>query len=375
MTLLGDTTLVETILDGSQAGPNLELDPEFGALERAAQGRPEQQYGDTIIAAAEPDWNDVEAQAIALLSRTRDLRVLVHLAVARLHLTGLPTFAAMLGLTRQLLASAWQQVHPQLDPEDDNDPTLRANALLRLAHPSVVLRYIRDLPLASSPRLGRFSWRDIALATGALDIDPDQERPSEAMIRSAFQDSDLPRLADLRAAAATAGREATAIVALFDDNSGYGTGPDFSPLTRLLSEVVRDIDRYVIFPAAPAEDASLSAPTPEQMDPAPGLSASGLSAPGLSAPGLSAAGLTAPRPPGGGTEAAARFAPITTRADAMRLLDLVCQYYRSYEPSSPLPILLERARRLADKDFMEILRDLAPDGLAQAQTIAGTREE
>ena len=70
-----DAAWTEPLADGSVAGPNLELAPEFGALERAAQGKPEQQYGDTIIAAADPDWKEVEEQALALLDRTRDLRV------------------------------------------------------------------------------------------------------------------------------------------------------------------------------------------------------------------------------------------------------------------------------------------------------------
>jgi type VI secretion system protein ImpA len=37
------------------AGPNLEFDAAFGELERAAQGKPEQQYGGTIIPAEEPE--------------------------------------------------------------------------------------------------------------------------------------------------------------------------------------------------------------------------------------------------------------------------------------------------------------------------------
>ena len=354
MALPEDRAWTEPLADGSPTGPNLELDPDFGALERAAQGKPEQQYGDTIIAAADPDWQEVETQALALLDRTRDLRVLGHLAVARLHLAGVAEFAATLGSIRQLLASSWQRVHPQLDPEDNNDPTLRANALLRLAHPSYVLKHIRDLPLASSPRLGRFSWRDIALATGALEADAEQERPSEAMIRSAFQDGDIARLADLRAATLMAIEQATAIATMFDEYTGYGTGPDFAPLTRLLTEVVRDIDRYVVFPTtAPADEPTAAAEpvsTPMPVD--------------------------AARPPHhSDTGETIRFAPVRTRAEVIRLLDLVCEYYEHYEPSSPLPMLIERARRLVDKNFLEILRDLAPDGLPQAQTIIGSRDE
>ena len=59
----------------------------------------------------------------------------------------------------------------------------------------------------------------------------------------------------------------------------------------------------------------------------------------------------------------------------MRLLDLVIEFYARNEPSSPLPLLIARARRLAELGFMDILRDMAPDGLSQAERIAGTSNE
>ena len=92
MGLPDDAAWTEPLADGSVAGPNLELAPEFGALERAAQGKPEQQYGDTIIAAADPDWKEVEEQALALLDRTRDLRVPAQISLWRICISpGLPT--------------------------------------------------------------------------------------------------------------------------------------------------------------------------------------------------------------------------------------------------------------------------------------------
>ncbi len=38
-------------------------------------------------------------------------------------------------------------------------------------------------------------------------------------------------------------------------------------------------------------------------------------------------------------------------------------------------MLLDRAKRLAGMEFMDILRDLAPDGLSQAQTHRGHDQE
>jgi len=70
----------------------------------------------------------------------------------------------------------------------------------------------------------------------------------------------------------------------------------------------------------------------------------------------------------------ASLSAVTNRADAVRLLDLVIEYYERNEPSSPLPLLIARARRLADKGFLDLVRDLAPDGLGQAERMAGTPE-
>src|SRR5690242_21313615 len=37
------------------------------------------------------------------------------------------------------------------------------------------------------------------------------------------------------------------------------------------------------------------------------------------------------------------------------------------EPSSPIPLLLERAKRLVAKDFLEVLAELAPDALGRSE--------
>jgi type VI secretion system protein ImpA len=58
-------------------------------------------------------------------------------------------------------------------------------------------------------------------------------------------------------------------------------------------------------------------------------------------------------------ERAPRYA-ITNRAQAIALLDQVHHYFRRSEPSSPVPMLCERARALAERDFMGVLRDVLP---------------
>ncbi len=57
-----------------------------------------------------------------------------------------------------------------------------------------------------------------------------------------------------------------------------------------------------------------------------------------------------------------------TRADAIRLLEQIGTYYRIAEPSSPVPFLTERARSLAERDFISLLRDMLPVDVLKGST-------
>jgi type VI secretion system protein ImpA len=65
---------------------------------------------------------------------------------------------------------------------------------------------------------------------------------------------------------------------------------------------------------------------------------------------------------------------IRTRQDAIRALDAVAAFFKQTEPSSPIPLFLERAKRLVSKDFLEVLADIAPEAVAQARAAGGLRQ-
>ena len=342
--------------DGTPAGPNLELDPRFGEMERAAQGRPEGQFGNTVEAAQPPDWKEAGRLAMALSEETRDLRVLGFLAVARLHTDGLPAFAAVIAAVRQLIETAWDHVHPMLDPEDDNDPLPRRSALLLLTDGARVLRPLRDQPLASTPRTGPVSWRDIAVAGGKLPPEGDAEKKPEAVIRGAFAGTDAGRFAAVREAVHSALADSTAIETTLDSYAPPMKDMDFGPLVGLLRDMDRDLARFEQVAAeeeVEAEGAAGGAAEEAGADPA----------------------VQAGARAGRGHASVQAIAALGSRDDALHALELAAAYFRQHEPSSPLPLLIDRAKRLAPLPFMEILRDLAPDGLLQAQTIAGTSGE
>ena len=83
------------------------------------------------------------------------------------------------------------------------------------------------------------------------------------------------------------------------------------------------------------------------------------------APSVDAAAPAAPRPTG----------DIATRDDVLRSLDKILAYYTRHEPSSPLPVLLNRAKNLVHADFAAIVRNLIPDGMSQFENLRGPDSE
>ena len=132
-----------TIDTDAPSGPDLEYDPEFTALELANAPGEERVIGDAVIPAEDPDFAEVARAATALLGRSRDLRVAVILANATLRTEGLTGFETVLGFIRNGLEEHWDSMHPQLDAEDDDDPTMRVNAALGLTDRGGVLAALR----------------------------------------------------------------------------------------------------------------------------------------------------------------------------------------------------------------------------------------
>ena len=344
---------IETLLDEIEAtapcGEDLEYDPELAELEAAAQETPERQYGDTIIPAQPPDWRAVKTTALSLFGRTRDLRIAVALARALLHVDGLPGFAAGLSVVEGLLERYWDSVYPLLDPEDDNDPTLRVNVLVALCDQEATLRGVREMPLVNSRALGRFSLRDVQIASGLLAplaSDEPAELPTQTKIDGAFLDADLDELQATAAAVAEAIERVKRIEVVLTELIGVARAPDMSALAGVLKEI-----HHVLAQQLQKRGVGLIAEaTADEM-----------------ADGESLAGAAAGQ----------RWVvgEIGSRDDAMRMLDKICDYFERYEPSSPVPFLLKRAKKLVTKDFMAILNDLAPGGAEQATLIFGLQGE
>jgi type VI secretion system protein ImpA len=341
--------------DDEPSGENLEYDPAFISLELAAQPGEERQIGDSIIAAEEPDHAEVIAQALDVLGRSHDLRAAVFLAQSMLRTKGFPGLAEVTAYIRGVLEQFWDTCHPQLDPEDDDDPTMRVNAVTSLTGLDTIQRAIRMTPLTDSRTFGKLTLRDIMIADGDVPPPPEMEEPPEqSTISAAFQDSNAEKVEAARAAVAQAMEDVAAIEAIFDDKVPTAA-PDLSDLTNLLKQV---LSKFAAYGFGEAEEAAED----EGGDEDDGGGGGG----GAVARGPAGRG----GGPGGGGSGA-----INGNQDVKAAIDRIIAYYARVEPSSPVPILLERAKRLVGADFLTIIKDMAADGLNSVYTIGGITEE
>ncbi|MDQ1832431.1 type VI secretion system protein TssA [Massilia scottii] len=321
----------------ASCGPNLEYDADFLALEELMRGKPEVQYGKTIVAAVEPEWKAVESLATALLERSRDLRIACPLVRASIALHGLRGLADGIALIDKLLTEHWGDVHPQLDPADDMDPTLRVNSLAMLADGDAVAGAVKDMLLVTLPGVGALTVRELEVANGELAPRPGSDKHTIQTLERAMAELPAAPLVQAAATLRQAHGRTLAIEALLMHKLGAVNALNLGPLTRPLKRGLDFLD---------AELARRAALLPQIV-----------------------AG------PAGAVSQATPDGAIASRADVLRMLERICAYYTHSEPSSPVPLLLDRAKRLVPMNFLEAMQDLAPDGVRQLLVVSGPCED
>ena len=340
--------LLAEINSDSPCGEDLSYAPAFLELERVAQGTPEQQVGDTIVPAEEPNWRDVRDQALALTERTRSLSVIKYLVVSLMRIEGLDGLRSGMAVLRGSLERYWDTLWPQLDPDDANDPLERLNIISFLAPPVGIygdplqfMRHLSEVPLCNSRQLGSFSMRDIQIARGELTAPEGEPVPKAANIEGAFRDTPTEDLEAAVAAASEIGEHIEAIDALITQYVGADKAINLDAAKKAMKDICSCIANF--------SGGLVSAPAAEQ----------------AGQPGQAQAAA-----PGGGAGPAIA-GEIHSPDDVVRVLDLICTYYQRAEPSSPVPLLLRRARRLVRKSFVEIIQDLNPGAIQQIEVISG----
>jgi type VI secretion system protein ImpA len=341
MTSLPIDNLLEPVPGVLPCGKDMEYEPAFLELQELARGKPAQTMGDNVKAAQEPAWPKVRDAAETMFGSTKDLRVAGILNLAFVKTSGIAGLEGGLRLISGLLDRYWDGVYPLLDTEDNNDSTMRINSLLAGLVNDDLLGTLRTTPLVESRQFGKQSLRTYRLATGvpksngqAADSDP---RPGTNRIEAAFSDVPLETMKASAELLNAAQVHLNAIQHVLLDKAG-GIPEDLKPLTTDLRDMKAVMDAH------------------------------------LAKRGVDSGALASATDGDAGQDASANqvsSGAIRNRSDVVAAIDRVCEYYLRAEPSSPVPLLLQRAKRLVNKDFMEIVRDLTPAGIAEAEVIGG----
>ncbi|MCW7539706.1 type VI secretion system protein TssA [Aquabacterium sp. A7-Y] len=326
-------------LEGSEpGGPNLEYDADFITLMAAAAGKPESLFGP----AQPPDWLEVHTLAETLMPRTRDLRVAVMWGRAAVALRGIDELPATLRLLAGLLETCWDHLHPQPDPEDV-DAFVRLGQFTDLDTAKGLLGDLRHAILTNDRRLPSLRLRDIEVALDHLPARESDEPLTSEQIRRAF--AELPEVAQhLAQRVAEAEGALNALRDVMTRRFGAAQPVQFKGLRQMLALL-----RSLLPP--PVTAAGVQVPAPDEASP------------------------VAPTPRPMTTESSPHALSIETRADALRALRQVRAFLERTEPTNPAQLMLRRAERVIDKDFFELVREIAPGGLADAARILGVDTE
>ena len=331
-------SLLREVSPGSPTGADLQYDPAYMQFIASAQVEPEKQYGQTIVAAKEPNWRDVRSGCVTFLARTKDLALTIKLVEASIRLDGFEGLREGLALLRGMLEKYWAGLFPALDPADGSDPLARLNILAGLEDPDSVLRPLRTVPLASSPVLGGFGLREISWATRQSPPPKGVEAPKPETIEAAFKETPADILKSRLSALQQCIEDLAAIKTSLAGHVG-GDAPEFGELMPILKEAAAQIEKRI----APAQSGNPAGGSDQPMTTGTQSNLTG---------------------------------EIRSRADIAAALDRICDYFAQFEPSSPVPLLLRRAQRLLSKDFVSVIKDLSPESIAKIELIGGlTKQE
>jgi len=367
------------------------------------------------------------AEADRLHMRSRDIRLLVTRARLLVLNRDVAGFSVTLAAIAEWLEKFWDAVHPLPDGEK---LTARRSTISALDLPTVIFP-LQYAPLFEGRRIGPVTYRAWIIATGEVKSREGDGDASAAAISEALGNADAGALADARRHIALLDRSVQRICKSFADhgvsvldtlpeqvrkmrawidphavtdvNLGAGSQADgrqeasvglvsltaigeakqalaaiaeyyagsepsspVLPLVRQAHQLIGKsfLEIMTILVPTHVDKAAFQIGTNPVFD----LPVSKLSS-------LSSTSANASAGPFDDSSDSASPAPsvksyrVGSRAQALAMLESVQRYFRHTEPSSPVPMLCERARVLAERDFMGVLEDVLPKSALKALNV------
>ncbi len=317
--------LLKPISAESPCGPDREYDADFLTLSEDLESPQERIAGD--VSEKEPNWNTIASRAEALFLRTKDLRVAIWLSRAWTRREGLAGLVSGLHLINDLLTLYWEDIHPNLDSEDDNDPTRRLNVLSEIGDYGILVRDVQNAMILFPPV--RVSIRDILISLGKISGTNVDAGYTPAQIEEMFHAQEnaqaVRNFSDLITEALETLQE---IRNFLKQKVNEAELPDFSQLQIALEPILLLCKNA----AASSQDTD-----PEESS-------------------LADEGIMVDK--NGSSQG-----EIRNREDVTRVLEKVCKYLERTEPTNPVSLIIRFAQTLMTKNFLEIIEAIPPEDM------------
>ena len=331
------------------SGVDIEYDSRFLELQTAAEGKPEQQYGETIIPAQEPDWSTVEKLCHQLLAESKDMRVLAFYARALTAKYGLAGFAAGCAAIETNLEQFWDTVYPTLNDDDgEYDPFYRINAFSPFFLADGIVKEVLTAHLLTNGLTQQsINVRDAIAVLQGLDSDgyPGGRERLLLDIRVGT-DTDKVELQSVRAALLSLEHIQVLIAQKLPEEPSI----DFS----LLIAPLETIQKAMAYQGNADETNSPVGNTEPAVHTVSNMTLQ----------------TTSPIQQAD----AWRQMNLKNRNDVDLVLEKVCVYFENFEPSHPAPLLLRRVQKFMNMNFYDIMRDIHPDSIAHLEILIGKNE-
>ena len=317
----------------SACGENLEYDSLLLEVREAIEGKPEQQIGDDVIEGEEPDWKTVKKNCLELCGKTHNLEVVISLSQALMNLEGFAGLSDASKLLEGLIEKYWVCLHPQLDP-DDNDPIERLN-MLALFEDFKFLLSVQKIELLKSKGIGSVNLYDIRNSKTENCDEAKDAKLIDAIFQSCSEEDKEQVFSHLDQIISNFQRITTLLQE--EETVGGSNAPGFKELIQILSESKSAIGAHLSNNETNDVDVDDNSETSDLSSNSGNVKSTG----------------------------------INSRQDVISSIDKIEDYYLKNEPGSPIPLLLQRAKSLVNKDFIALMEELSPDSLHQLEIILG----
>lgn len=347
------TQMLQGVSDESPCGANLEYDPSYIMLDELIREVPLSQIGDSVYEGRDPQWQQLRDNCLELWKSTRDLRVAIYYSIAEMVLDGVEGFNQGLTLVKYLVVEHWDSLWPALDPDDNNDPLERFNIFSMISpepgaysDPVQFLAHFRNVKLVQGKT---YSLRDYMIATGDLDV-PD-ETVDLSLLKAEMMSVPVLEMQEYYNRVVECENLIQEITEEVNGKISDTYSLSFNSLLGAL-KILKGF--YSQFNSTPESENTTDEVVNDTEEPG---SVAGSGA-GNGKRNMS------------NIQNIAEYTP-KSRNEALMLLRKGAEYFNSEEPTSPVPFLVNRALRMAEMNFVDLIAEIVPDGVSRANEQLG----